>query len=118
MGLSSLFGGAKITGFAKELAETLSKRYPPALDINPEKRVSEARLARVLEDALTKAADFQRENSLGLVGKARLGSEFKWHLKELGYSEKFIDVALEGLMVYITRGSTAAKPTESKKEKA
>ncbi len=115
MALSSVFGGAKIKGFAKELVETLSKRYPPALDINPEKRVSEARLARVLEEALTKAADFQRENSLGLVGKARLGSEFKWHLSELGYSEKFIDVALEGLMVYITRGSTPAKPTENKK---
>jgi hypothetical protein len=115
MGLLSLFAGARIKQFAKELAETLSKRYPAAIDMNPEKRVSEARLARVLEETLTKAAEFQRENRLGVLGKARLGSEFKWELKMHGYSEKFIDVALEGLMVYITRGPAPVESTGDKK---
>ena len=49
--------------------------------------------------------EFQRSHNLGTLGKAKLGNEFKWQLKELGYTEKFIDVATEGLMVYITRGA-------------
>jgi hypothetical protein len=109
MGLFSFSGGA-VAGFAKELAEKVAKRYPPSLDISPEKRVSEARLTRVLEETLAKAVEFQREHKLGMLGKARLANEFKWQLKELGYSEKFIEVATEGLMVYITRG---AAPTDA-----
>jgi len=110
-----LFSTQHITDFAKSLAGTLSKRYPPAIDMNPEKKVSENRLTRVLEETLAKAVEFQREHRLGLIGKAKLGSEFKWQLKELGYSDKFIDVATEGLMVYITRG-TNAPPASAKQD--
>jgi hypothetical protein len=109
MGFFSFSGGA-VAGFARDLAENVAKRYPPSLDISPEKRVSEARLTRVLEETLAKAVEFQREHKLGMLGKAKLANEFKWQLKELGYSEKFIDVATEGLMVYITRGAT---PTDA-----
>src|SRR5262245_31808594 len=97
MGLLSLFAVGKTASFAKELAESLSKRYPPALDVSTEKRVSEARLTRLLEETLAKAVEFQRENRLGMFGKAKLGNEFKWQLKELGYTEHFIDIAIEGL---------------------
>jgi len=99
-----LFSTKHITEFATGLASTLAKRYPPALDVNPEKKISQARLTKVLEETLAQAAEFQRQHKLGMFGKAKLGNEFKWQLKELGYSEKFIEVATEGLMVYVTRG--------------
>lgn len=103
-----LFSGSnRVNEFAKELATNLSKRYPPALDVNPEKKISANRLTKVLEEALSSAAQFQRDHRLGLFGKAKLGNEFKWQLKELGYSDKFIEVATEGLMVYVTRGASA-----------
>ena len=105
MGLFSLFSNKEINAFAKDLVGSLAKRYPPALDVSPEKRVSENRLTKVLEETLAQAIEFQTKHKLGLVGKAKLGNEFRWQLKELGYTEKFIDVATEGLMVYITRGS-------------
>jgi hypothetical protein len=105
MGLLSLVSSRHITEFAKSIAGNLAKRYPPALDMNPEKKISQARLTRVLEETLTQASEFQREHKLGMFGKAKLGNEFKWQLKELGYSEKFIEVATEGLMVYLTRGA-------------
>jgi hypothetical protein len=113
MGLFSFFSKAEINNFAKDLASNLAKRYPPALDVNPEKRVSENRLTKVLEDTLAQAVEFQQKHRLGMFGKAKLGNEFRWQLKEMGYTEKFIDVATEGLMVYITRGSTAA-PSQGK----
>ena len=105
MGLLSLVSSRHITEFAKSIAGNLAKRYPPALDMNPEKKISQARLTRVLEETLTQASEFQREHKLRMFGKAKLGNEFKWQLKELGYSEKFIEVATEGLMVYLTRGA-------------
>jgi len=108
MGLFSLFSNKEINAFAKELVENLAKRYPPALDVSPEKRVSENRLTKVLEETLAQAVEFQGKHRLGVVGKAKLGNEFRWQLKELGYTEKFIDVATEGLMVYVTRGSKDA----------
>jgi hypothetical protein len=65
MGLFSFSGGA-VAGFAKDLAEKVAKRYPPSLDISPEKRVSEARLTRVLEETLAKAVDpFERARRSG-----------------------------------------------------
>ena len=109
------FSTKPINEFAKTLAHALSKRYPPALDINPEKKVSQARLVKVLEETLAKATDFQREQKLGMFGKAKLGNEFRWQLKELGYTEKFIDVATEGLMVYITRGAPLSASTPAEK---
>jgi len=109
-----LFSSPHITEFAKGLVGKLSKRYPPALDVNPEKKVSENRLTRVLEETLAQAVEFQREHKLGLLGRAKLGNEFKWQLKELGYTERFIDVATEGLMVYLTRGSAPSSAPEKK----
>ncbi len=108
MGLFSFFFHREVDAFAKDLAENLAKRYPPALDVSAEKRVSENRLTKVLEDVLNQAVEFQRQHRLGLFGKAKLGNEFRWQLRVLGYSKEFIDLATEGLMVYITRGSASA----------
>jgi len=90
--------------FAKNLAQDLAKRYPPALENAPEKKISPNRITKVLEDAVGKAVKFNQEQKLGLVGKARLGNTFRWELKELGYSERFVELATEALIVYITRG--------------
>jgi hypothetical protein len=114
MGLFSAFSNQDITAFAKDLAAKVVKRYPPALDVNPAKRVSENRLTRVLEETLAQAVEFQQKHKLGALGKAKLGNEFRWQLKDLGYSDAFIDVATEGLMVYITRGSAAPAAAEKK----
>lgn len=115
MGLFSLFSSKEIDAFANELATSLAKRYPPALDVSPDKRVSENRLTKVLEDTLAQAVEFQGTHKLGMFGKAKLGNEFKWKLKELGYTEKFIEVATEGLMVHLTRGAQPSRPASAEK---
>jgi hypothetical protein len=108
------FSTSHINEFARGLAGNLAKRYPPALDVSPDRKISHARLTKVLEDTLMEAVEFQRTHKLGMFGKAKLGNEFKWQLKELGYSQQFIDVATEGLMVYITRGAPAPSASENK----
>ena len=103
-----LFGsvsGKEVDRFAKSLAEEVAKQYPPVLDKDGGKTLSEKRISRILEDVCNKAAAFKNEHKLGVYKKARLGNSFRWELEELGYSKKFIETATEGLVVYLTRKS-------------
>jgi hypothetical protein len=108
MGLIDKLLGRDLDAFAKELAGMIAKRYPPALEKSPERRVSPNRITKVLEDALERAAQVAKDRRIGTYKKARLANAFKWELKELGYSDRFIEVATEGLVVYVTR--PPAKP--------
>ena len=92
-----------VDSFAATLASDLAKRYPPALDKGGERKISQKRLTSILEDIFARAVDFRTLHKLGVYKKARLGNTFRWELQEMGYSEKFVEVATEGLIVYITR---------------
>lgn len=103
MGLFGSVSGSQVDEFAKGLAKDVSKRYPPALDKGNERRISQKRLTTILEDAFVRAVEFKKQHRLGVYKKARLGNTFRWELQEMGYSEKFVELATEGLIVYITR---------------
>jgi hypothetical protein len=108
MGLFDRFSSKDVDAFAKSLATEISRRYPPALDQSKEKKISQNRIARVLEEAYDKAIEFQSEKHLGIYRKARLGNTFRWELTEMGYSKPFIEMATEGLIVYISRKGAPA----------
>jgi len=102
----ALFGsvsGKQVDEFAKNLAQELSKRYPSALDKGGERRISMKRLTTILEDTFNRAIEFKQQHKLGVYKKARLGNTFRWELERMGYSKNFIELATEGLIVYITR---------------
>jgi hypothetical protein len=103
MGLFGSVSGKEVDGFAKTLAQELAKRYPPALDKDSERKISQKRLTTLLEDTFNRAAEYRKQHKLGVYKKARLGNTFRWELQEMGYSQKFIEAATEGLIVYITR---------------
>jgi hypothetical protein len=105
MGIFDRFSSKDVDQFAKSLATELSKRYPPSLEQAKEKKISQNRIARVLEEAYGKAVAFRDDKHLGVYRKARLGNTFRWELTELGYSEPFVKMATEGLVVYIARKS-------------
>ncbi|HKA42725.1 MAG TPA: hypothetical protein VKF40_12120 [Burkholderiales bacterium] len=105
----SLFGGVSgkdVDQFAKSLALDIAKRYPPAMDKgSAERKISQKRLSVILEDTLSKATTYRNQHKLGVYKKARLSNTFRWELQELGYSPEFINIATEGLVVYISRKS-------------
>jgi hypothetical protein len=103
MALFGALSGKEVDAFATELADELSKRYPPALDQGGGQTLSEKRLARILEDVCNKALAFKNKHKLGVYKKARLGNTFRWALEEKGYSKVFIETATEGLVVYLAR---------------
>ena len=106
-----LFSRPNINAFAKELAAELAKSFPPSVANEPRRKVSPHRLTKILENTLEKARGFAQQHKLGVIGKAKLGNGFRWELKELGYNEAFIEVATEGVIVYVTRGE---KPDSKK----
>ena len=102
MGLFSFFSSAEVDDFAKQLVQDIAKRYPPSMD-NSDRKISSNRLTKILEDVFAKAQVFSVERKFGMYKKARLGNTFQWGLRDLGYTQKFVDIAMEGLIVYLSR---------------
>jgi len=92
----------KVHELAQSLAEEISRRYPSAIANSPEPLVSPGRRAEILERVFHQARQFSQERRLGLIGRMRLGSALRWQLKEMGYDEKFIDLAAEHLATSVT----------------
>ena len=102
MGLFGSVSSKQVDEFAKGLAQEIAKRYPPTMDKGEgERRISAKRLTTILEEVVKNATAFRDEHKLGLYKKARLGNTFRWELSELGYSDKFIEVATEALVLYV-----------------
>ena len=99
----NLFGGKEVEEFAKSLATEIAKRFPPTLANDPQRMVSPKRLTTIIEEVCEKAEQFNAEKKLGMFKKAALGNTFQWELKDMGYNEKFVEVATEALIVYITK---------------
>jgi hypothetical protein len=79
----------EIEDFAIALAREIAGRCPVA-EVFEGDHMS-MRLARAIDEACVRAAAYQREQQLGMYGKATLGTAFKLELKQTGYPEQFVD---------------------------
>ncbi len=96
---------ALIDEFGTRLATEFSKRVPMQPDVRMVKKHGPEKYAKAIEHALGQTVAFQRENKLGVYGKARLFNAFKWELKRLGYPDDFIDGATAAILNF-----AAARP--------
>lgn len=103
MNILAWFSAKDVDGIAKKLADELSKKYPPSSEKDKQKKISEKRLTRILEELYDEAIEFRNNQKLGVYKKARLGNTFRWELHNLGYSDEFVNVATEGMVVYLSR---------------
>lgn len=95
-----------IDEFALKLASDLVQRYPPELETSKPKRRNPERLKKAFDFTFNNAIDFQRQQQLGIYGKARLGNTFKWELKHLGYPDDFIDLTTNALVKFVASQRT------------
>ena len=102
MGLFGSVSGRQVDEFAKSLVADITKYYPPVARTNSPRKVSQKKVASVLEGALKKAVDFKKQHRLGIYKTARLGNTFRWELKELGYNETFIEALVEDLVIRLS----------------
>lgn len=89
--------------FGSHLADDLSRQYPVSLDGGAKSKVSAERIGRILEKLYLRAQDHRDEQKLGYYRKTRLCHAFKWRLMEMGYSDTFVDLATEGLVIYLSK---------------
>lgn len=93
----------EIENFATDLARDLGRRFPPAGEKRTDKGASN-QLAAISAGLRERGVGFSRTQGLGVYGKAKLGNSFRWQLKELGYSEKFIESVTHELVLSLTQG--------------
>lgn len=99
----SSISNKELTGFAEELAQSLTKDLPPKLMLNSASIVSANRVTTILERSYARAAKFQGEHRISSMRRAVLANSFRWKLTELGYPEELVGVATEGLLVYLSK---------------
>lgn len=83
--------------FAIELVQEFAKRCAPDAPARGAQRA--AAFARAVDDLCNRAADFQRAKRLGVYGKAKFGTAFKFQLLELGYEEELVDELVRTLFI-------------------
>lgn len=91
----------------RQFCASASNGAGPALPPRSEERNDKAvtnQLTSITSGVYARAVEYRRERSLGVYGKAKLGNAFRWKLKELGYSDKFIDEVTHGLVLRISKG--------------
>ncbi|RYF32311.1 MAG: hypothetical protein EOO21_07000 [Comamonadaceae bacterium] len=101
------FGFSRDGAFTKDLVARLTQELPPALMETRRKVLSVNKVTRQLERTFQAAAEYQREHRLGFIRRAFLANGFRWELKNSGYPDDFIDVAVEGLVVELSKPAPA-----------
>ncbi|MHB9117894.1 MAG: hypothetical protein ACYC2R_06440 [Burkholderiales bacterium] len=87
-----------VEDFAKVLIQEFSKRFPPEMETSQDKKHL-LKLANTLDALHARSKKFSSKHKLGIYKKAKLGNILKWEMKELGYSDLFIDQMIKKLMI-------------------
>jgi hypothetical protein len=97
MALLDLFKTRELEGFANGLAEDLGRRFPPASEARTDPGARQ-QIKVILEGLGARAVRYHEQHRLGVYKKAKLGNVFRWKLKELGYSDEFVERATKEIV--------------------
>jgi len=97
------FDFREVDAFADRVVADLVKRAPPAGLQMPAKKAAE-RLRRQEDVVFSQAQSFGRDKRPGFYKKARLGSQFRWALREAGYPAESVEAWTLELVNLVTRG--------------
>jgi hypothetical protein len=90
MAMFGLVDTRELEDFASGLASDLGRRFPPSSEARTD--VGATNQIRIIVEGLAaRAQRYHEQHKLGVYRKAKLGNVFRWKLKELGYSDPFIE---------------------------
>ncbi len=99
----SFFRFSEDKAFAEQMATKLAKELPPGLMEKSSKALSVNKVTRLLEHTYQAATAHQAKTGMGFIRRAVLANSFKWNLRSKGYTDDFVDMATEGLVVELSR---------------
>lgn len=85
-------------GFAKSIVRDISTVFPPGQPPRPTQKERD-RVAKGLEDAFQRAANFGREKKLNLFKKAKYLNTLRWGLAELNYPADFVEDVVKDVLM-------------------
>jgi hypothetical protein len=92
------FGRSReLDDFAIGLVQEFVRQLPPG-GASP----GPQRTARAIDEIFNRARAFQREKRLGIYGRAKVGTSFKFELKSAGYPQDFIDDLTRQLLLVMS----------------
>jgi hypothetical protein len=109
MSFRDLFSMQPIKEQAIALAENVALNISPIDERKSIHTLSVNRITTILERAYAKANSFQNDNKFGFLKRSIFCNTFRWRLKELGYSDKFVAIATEGLVIKLCAKNSPPK---------
>ena len=97
----------RIDEFGVQLAKEFARRCPLEPRAPSTKKRGTEKYAKAIDHSVNLAVAFQRDNRLGVYGKARLFNTFKWELKRLGYPDDLIDNTTAAVLNFSAARGTA-----------
>lgn len=94
-----LFGRNDDAVFVTSMVDRLKKELSPALMAQHHQVLSVNKITRLLERNAGLAKTYQSENRFGYFRRVKFINAYKWSLKEIGYPDDFIKIAVESLIV-------------------
>ena len=92
MGIFGSVSSKEVDEFARSLVAEIAKYYPPSPDAAAQRKVSQRKVASVLEGALKKAVDFKNQHRLGIYKTARLGNTVSKRLSTAAGNLTVVDI--------------------------
>jgi hypothetical protein len=100
-GMKFGLGSGAIKELSQRMSEHISKTLPVKVMANNRGQLSANRIARTLEQCYAMAL----EHKIGYLGRVMLANDLRWTLQETGYPKDFVDVAVEGLIVELSKAA-------------
>jgi len=100
MAILKAFDTRELEEFATGLAADLGRRFPP----DSEKRTdtgAQNQIKVILDGLTARAMRYHEQNKLGVYKKAKLANVFRWKLKDIGYSDAFIERATKHIVTQL-----------------
>ena len=102
-GMKFGLGTAAVKELTQRMSEHISKTLPVKVMANNRGQLSANRIARTLEQCYLMATETRKQRNIGYLGRVVLANELRWTLQEAGYPKDFVDVAVEGLIVELSK---------------
>lgn len=88
---------------AEEMVNRINAQLPPNILAQQSKILSVNKITKILEEVYQTARSRQENGRISFIQRAVLANNFKWGLKNNGYSQEFIDMATEGLIFELSK---------------
>lgn len=92
MAILKAFDTKELEEFATSLAADLGRRFPPASEARTDPGAAN-QLKVILDGLSVRAVRYHEQHKLGVYKKAKLANVFRWKLKDLGFSDAFVERA-------------------------